>query len=339
MVILALDQELPASQAGGSSQPCSESCKMHAAQPGQELVLRLKGGKGGFGALLRGAGRQTLTDNFDACRDLSGRRLRNTEAEQKLKEWAEQAKERELEKIALKHLKEQAKQAGREEEEQVNMDEVRNMRRAALAGVQDAVHAALAQAPAGSIKRKQGNATAQPSKKMHMLDDTFSSDGESDEDDLDLAELALPKTKRQQTSNTATSSDSPLSTRPVAAAPTAPSPGMPAQPTPPAPSTAPAQPTVSAATEPAKLAEPRTVQPPPEPAPAPPPPECELDLSQYDHPVGLEGLGLDRLKAELQRQGLKCGGSLSERAARLFLLKVTPRDQLEPKHVAKPGKK
>ena len=40
------------------------------------LVLRLRGGKGGFGSLLRGAGKQKLTDNFDACRDLQGRRIR-----------------------------------------------------------------------------------------------------------------------------------------------------------------------------------------------------------------------------------------------------------------------
>ena len=40
------------------------------------LALRLRGGKGGFGSLLRGAGKQKLTDNFDACRDLQGRRIR-----------------------------------------------------------------------------------------------------------------------------------------------------------------------------------------------------------------------------------------------------------------------
>lgn len=34
------------------------------------LSLRLRGGKGGFGSLLRGAGKAKLIDNFDACRDL-----------------------------------------------------------------------------------------------------------------------------------------------------------------------------------------------------------------------------------------------------------------------------
>lgn len=34
-----------------------------------DLLLRLAGGKGGFGALLRGQGRDgKITDNFDACR-------------------------------------------------------------------------------------------------------------------------------------------------------------------------------------------------------------------------------------------------------------------------------
>lgn len=34
----------------------------------------LRGGKGGFGSLLRASGRVAKTTNFDACRDLSGRR-------------------------------------------------------------------------------------------------------------------------------------------------------------------------------------------------------------------------------------------------------------------------
>lgn len=67
------------------------------------LVLRLRGGKGGFGALLRGLGRDgSKTTNFDACRDLQGRRLRHKAGEDKLKEWQAQAKERELEKVGAR---------------------------------------------------------------------------------------------------------------------------------------------------------------------------------------------------------------------------------------------
>lgn len=85
-----------------------------------QLLLRLRGGKGGFGALLRGQGRDgKITDNFDACRDLSGRRVRQVEAEKKLKQWEQDAKERELEKLALKHMKDMARQAKKDRDFQV----------------------------------------------------------------------------------------------------------------------------------------------------------------------------------------------------------------------------
>ena len=48
------------------------------------LVLRLVGGKGGFGALLRSGARGSKTENFDACRDLNGRRLRHVNADKQL---------------------------------------------------------------------------------------------------------------------------------------------------------------------------------------------------------------------------------------------------------------
>lgn len=52
--------------------------------------MRLKGGKGGFGAMLktmaRSSGNKKTTD-FGACRDLSGRRLRHVNDEIILKKW------------------------------------------------------------------------------------------------------------------------------------------------------------------------------------------------------------------------------------------------------------
>jgi len=48
----------------------------------------LKGGKGGFGTLLRGqAAFRKKSQNVSACRDLEGRRLRDVEAEKKLSKW------------------------------------------------------------------------------------------------------------------------------------------------------------------------------------------------------------------------------------------------------------
>jgi hypothetical protein len=62
-----------------------------------ECLHRSVGGKGGFGAMLRSA-RGGLdskkTTNFDAMRDLSGRRMRHVNNEAKLKEWMEGAPER-----------------------------------------------------------------------------------------------------------------------------------------------------------------------------------------------------------------------------------------------------
>jgi hypothetical protein len=47
----------------------------------------------------------------------------------------------------------------------------------------------------------------------------------------------------------------------------------------------------------------------------------EFDLNQYNTVEELETLGLDYLKTVLQREGIKCGGTLRERAERLFSLK------------------
>eukprot|EP00823_Brevimastigomonas_motovehiculus_P009333 TRINITY_DN89_c0_g4_i1.p1 TRINITY_DN89_c0_g4~~TRINITY_DN89_c0_g4_i1.p1 ORF type:complete len:535 (+),score=205.86 TRINITY_DN89_c0_g4_i1:87-1691(+) len=60
------------------------------------------------------------------------------------------------------------------------------------------------------------------------------------------------------------------------------------------------------------------------PAPASPP----IDLHQFRSVKELESLGLEKLKAELTKHGLKCGGTLQERAKRLYLLKSRTVDQI-----------
>ncbi|GLI65504.1 hypothetical protein VaNZ11_009053, partial [Volvox africanus] len=111
------------------------------------LVLRLRGGKGGFGALLRGLGRDgSKTTNDDAMRDLQGRRMRHANAEKKLKDWEAKSKERELEKVAFQHIKQQERQARREQDQKVEVESIIAAQKAAVAGVQDAVQSALAEA-------------------------------------------------------------------------------------------------------------------------------------------------------------------------------------------------
>ncbi|XP_053460031.1 splicing regulator SDE2 [Nycticebus coucang] len=63
------------------------------------LEPRLLGGKGGFGSMLRALGAQIeKTTNREACRDLSGRRLRDVNHEKAMAEWVKQQAEREAEK-------------------------------------------------------------------------------------------------------------------------------------------------------------------------------------------------------------------------------------------------
>lgn len=60
------------------------------------IKIRIIGGKGGFGSLLRGqAPTKKYTQNFDSCRDLSGRRLRTVHNEKKYKEWKQRKEEEE----------------------------------------------------------------------------------------------------------------------------------------------------------------------------------------------------------------------------------------------------
>lgn len=62
------------------------------------IIPRLVGGKGGFGSMLRAIGAQIeKTTNREACRDLSGRRLRDINEEKRLKNWIAQQAEREQE--------------------------------------------------------------------------------------------------------------------------------------------------------------------------------------------------------------------------------------------------
>lgn len=70
------------------------------------IVPRTYGGKGGFGSMLRAIGAQIeKTTNREACRDLSGRRLRDINEEQRLKNWIAQQADREREAAERKKKK------------------------------------------------------------------------------------------------------------------------------------------------------------------------------------------------------------------------------------------
>ncbi|XP_077082857.1 splicing regulator SDE2 isoform X5 [Siphateles boraxobius] len=66
--------------------------------------------------------------------------------------------------------------------------------------------------------------------------------------------------------------------------------------------------------------------------------EGPLDLLSASGPEQLEALGLERLKKELMERGMKCGGTLQERAARLFSVGGLAADQIDPALLAKASK-
>ena len=65
----------------------------------------------------------------------------------------------------------------------------------------------------------------------------------------------------------------------------------------------------------------------------------EVDLRGFRTAKELEVLGMDRLKAGLKALGMKCGGTLEERAARLFATKGKKKEEIDPKLLAGNGKK
>lgn len=83
----------------------SDSDSVHDGQ-WIRVFPRLPGGKGGFGSMLRAIGAQIeKTTNREACRDLSGRRLRDINEEMRLKKWIAKQTEREQEREARRKEK------------------------------------------------------------------------------------------------------------------------------------------------------------------------------------------------------------------------------------------
>jgi len=64
-------------------------------------------------------------------------------------------------------------------------------------------------------------------------------------------------------------------------------------------------------------------------------PALSVDLTSFNSADELLAkLGGDKLKAELQRMGLKCGGTPMQRAERLFATKGKAVDELDPSMLA-----
>ncbi|KAL2629855.1 hypothetical protein R1flu_014541 [Riccia fluitans] len=368
--------------------------------PSCTLLLRLKGGKGGFGSLLRGAATkagQKKTSNFDACRDMSGRRLRHVNAEKKLKEWKAEAKERELEKTAEEYLRKRKKVEEEKTGVAVDLAKSREESLKVREQVASAVTDGLIEERriALDLKRKKVEAleaTDAKRPRVRLLDDSSLEDSEDSEDSeyesdagasesgKDKAGPSLPlKIDLSGASTSASREDEGAEDHPSAAdgvragerSPSSPSgfeeslahptssgKGVGGETFPSSSDAAEEGPAVSSATEASpswpekeETSQPEhpqerilgvEIQPNGDHSPAAPQakvPGGPLNLDDYNSAEELEVLGLERLKEELQRIELKYGGSLRERAARLWLLKTTPLDKLDRRLFSKPPRK
>lgn len=68
------------------------------------------------------------------------------------------------------------------------------------------------------------------------------------------------------------------------------------------------------------------------------PGQASVDLLAFSSVAEMESLGLEQLKRELMARGLKCGGTLRERAARLFSVRGLAPALIDPALLARPPK-
>ncbi|XP_016303728.1 protein SDE2 homolog isoform X8 [Sinocyclocheilus anshuiensis] len=317
---------------------------------------RLCGGKGGFGSMLRALGAQIeKTTNREACRDLSGRRLRDVNHEKEMAEWLKKQADREAEKEQRRLERIQRKLAepkhyftDTDYEKQCH-DLSERLEDSVLKGMQ-ASSSGLVKADEGPSRKRPTPADSEKKAKKKCfwtglggLEEMGSSGEGSDDSDSEAS---------PSTSGASCSSDVPKPTvLPLATRGSdrtdpqdQPSSSSSQSPAPISPTQVEEEVQKECTAETSQNADKSQVEPteapsgPAESSEAQEEVEGLLDLLSVSGPEQLEALGLERLKKELMERGMKCGGTLQERAARLFSVKGLSPDQIHPALLAKPTK-
>ncbi|XP_013110584.2 splicing regulator SDE2 [Stomoxys calcitrans] len=179
------------------------------------IRFRLLGGKGGFGSMLRAIGAQIeKTTNREACRDLSGRRLRDINEEKRLKAWLDKQGEREREAEERKKRKiEKLLAVPKHEFKDKEYEEARSkLTEKVCDAVEEGFKKAATSGPKDNLKRKhepstsqQAAAKAKAKKPALWIDDDLSGDSEDSSDDGDNNSHKVPKKRNE--SNPPVSSD------------------------------------------------------------------------------------------------------------------------------------
>ncbi|KAI9182586.1 hypothetical protein LWI28_026899 [Acer negundo] len=361
------------------------------------LVLSLLGGKGGFGSLLRGAATkagQKKTNNFDACRDMSGRRLRHVNAEKKLEEWRAEEEGRKLEKIAEDFLKKEAKKGKKgvgDGQAEKYVAKYREVSAKCAAKVEESVREAC-----GNGKRRAVSGTAADAKRLKIwrgkrkLGDGEDEDSSDDEEEENEKSVVLNNGHHSDSSKEAEVSSGSVTggkqdaefsgggscesgseeEKEILPQQIMESGGVDV----PNEENGVVEPEIGEEkeccgglvsvnaegvvgqsanvlssgngegsenkpvdTEGSDFPATKSLSHEEKAAASTSNGEMErpLNFEEFNSAAEMEVLGMERLKTELQARGLKCGGTLQERAARLFLLKTTPVEKLPKKLLAK----
>ena len=276
-----------------------------------QLFLKegLRGGKGGFGTLLRSTGKKkgrNAEPNNDMCRDLKGQRYHVSENARKMEKWTKEESLREEEALALKYIEERT---GEKARKRAKMEKEEERFRKDSEEVKERMEEAMKVATTKTIQT-----TVEKGRVRDDEEEEDDSDDEEDEDDF-------RRKKKKRTTNKSTTEEEEEEGK--------------------------EEEQIEEGKEEErkviKVAKANDEKEFPVLGAAPmssnsSPPKQEnfepIDLHDINVAQELERFGLDHLKIELTRQNLKCGGSLEERANRLFLLKMTPFEAIDKKHKA-----
>ncbi|KAG2176298.1 hypothetical protein INT43_005532 [Umbelopsis isabellina] len=156
------------------------------------LSVRMFGGKGGFGSMLRAQGGRMnaqKSTNFDACRDLQGRRVKAVNDAKKLAEYIEQAPERERQKAEkLKEKIEKALQEPPTKKYRFDDNQFMEDREQVVESVKLAVGDLLKNGGASSSRPKAAKAQVAV---MSVFDDDEDDEDDDDEDEEEEEEQVV----------------------------------------------------------------------------------------------------------------------------------------------------
>ena len=282
-----------------------------------QLFLKkgLQGGKGGFGTLLRSTGkkkgRNSGANNNELCRDLKGQRYHVTENAKKMEQWEKEESLREEEALALRYIEEQT---GEKARKRAKMEEEEERFRKDSEEVKERMEKAIKMATnATKISTTLASSSVEKRSKRDEEDDDEDDEDEEDDDEDDFRK----KKKKTSTTKNDRGEKEKEEERKEEEKPKEVEEKEQRK-----------EEKVAASEK--KLTSAATSSSPPKQENFEP-----IDLSVINTAQELERFGLDHLKIELTRQKLKCGGSLEERANRLFLLKTNSLEEIDKKHKAK----